>query len=139
MRGILGLAVYLTSSLLSTHFYSLRPLCLCGENLQGSDHVLTLTQRRNDILLQYYRSKTPRNYSDFSDSETDKPIAEQANTMDQAKRKELTLQLQRAILDKLPFVQMHWSNAIMGWWPEVRGFKKPQTHYWRMEDVWLAQ
>lgn len=95
----------------------------------------------DDIILQYYRSKTPRNYGDFSDPEVDKLIDEQARTMDQAKRKEVVTRLQWLILEKLPFVQMHWVNAILGWWPEVRNFKKPLTQYsyWRLEDVWLAR
>lgn len=95
----------------------------------------------DDILLQYYRSKAVRNYGDFSDSEVDKLIDEQAKILDEAKRKETVLKLQRLIIEKVPFVQSHWGNYVMGWWPEVKNFAKPLGiyTYWRLEDVWLSQ
>ncbi|MBI2907718.1 MAG: ABC transporter substrate-binding protein [Chloroflexi bacterium] len=93
----------------------------------------------DDILLQYYRSKAVRNFGDFSDPEVDRLTDEQAKTLDEAKRKEIVLKLQRLIMEKLPIVQTHWVNSVMGWQPEVRNFTRPlsQYSYWRMEEVWL--
>lgn len=95
----------------------------------------------DDVLLQYYRSKAVRNYGDFSDPEVDRLIDEQAKTLDETKRKEIVLNLQRLIMEKVPFVETHWVNSVMGWWPEVKNFTKPlsQYSYWRMEEVWLEK
>ncbi|MBI2907123.1 MAG: ABC transporter substrate-binding protein [Chloroflexi bacterium] len=95
----------------------------------------------DDLLLQFYRSDAVRNYGVYKDAEIDKLVDEQSRMLDQAKRKEMVLQTQRIILDRVPFVLSHWANYIAGWWPEVKNFKKPlsQFSYFRLEDVWLAQ
>ncbi|MBI2906723.1 MAG: ABC transporter substrate-binding protein [Chloroflexi bacterium] len=95
----------------------------------------------DDVLLQYYRSRAVRNYGDFSDPEIDKLIDAQARELDTTKRKDLVGQLERRIIQTVPFVQSTWGNYVMGWWPGVNGFVKHsgQYTYWRLEDVWLTQ
>lgn len=95
----------------------------------------------DDIVLQYYRTNEARNYMGFSDPEVDRLIDEQAKTVDEAKRKEMVNKLQRLLLEKVPLVQSHWNNAVIGWWPEVRNMTTPLSlnSYWRLEDVWLAR
>lgn len=82
-----------------------------------------------------------KNYGDASDSEVDRLLEEQSAMMDEAKRKEIVLKLQRVIIDKQPFVHMYWANNVMAWWPEVKDFTRPlaQYAYWRMEEVWLGR
>lgn len=94
-----------------------------------------------DLFLALYLSGGGRNYSNFSDKQVDDWYREQSMTMDEAKRKEILLNMQRRILDLAPpilytgLIDIPYWKCVKGYYPEKQvGYHNNQ----KRQDVWLG-
>ncbi|MBI2906134.1 MAG: hypothetical protein HYX92_00615 [Chloroflexi bacterium] len=100
-----------------------------GFGVDDPDAVLSIT----------YVTGGGQNYTSFSDPESDRLFAEQSTTLDQAKRKETVLQLQRRLLDQVPLVIQLWRGRALAHQKYVKGYNFSTNLYnnWTYIDVWL--
>ncbi|MBI2909578.1 MAG: ABC transporter substrate-binding protein [Chloroflexi bacterium] len=82
-----------------------------------------------------------RNFSEFSDEQTDKWYDEQARTLDTAKRKEIVLNMQRRMFELIPTSMLYWNVYQLGYWKEVRDFRAGIGTYnnLKFQNVWLSK
>ena len=89
---------------------------------------------------RYFRSP---NESGFKDPEMDRIFDLQAQTLDTGKRRDLTLQLEKRVMDQGWYVTTHWDTNYMFGWPEVRNatprFLGSNSNARLPEYIWLAQ
>ncbi|MFH1485079.1 MAG: ABC transporter substrate-binding protein [Chloroflexota bacterium] len=91
------------------------------------------------VLKDRYMGGAGRNYSGFSDKLVDELLDKQDTMLDEAKRKETVLQIQRRILELQPVALTHWGVYLTGWWKELRDFNAAVPRYSNSTytEVWL--
>ncbi|MDP2954022.1 MAG: ABC transporter substrate-binding protein, partial [Chloroflexota bacterium] len=94
----------------------------------------------DSVLGQLYVTGAPRNYMGYSNLKVDDLFQKQSREMDPAKRKGMTDEIQRMVLQDVPMVVMGYRTAIEARWAEVRNWKAPiQWAYGsKLDHVWLA-
>ncbi|MBI2907373.1 MAG: ABC transporter substrate-binding protein [Chloroflexi bacterium] len=93
------------------------------------------------VLGDHYLSRSPRNYTGYSNPAFDDLYAKQAQTSDPLERRKIVWEAQRILLKDVPIVIAYWSNIPYAWWREVRGFTPPVSFFYtyRFEEVWLSK
>ncbi|MBI2908927.1 MAG: hypothetical protein HYX92_14890 [Chloroflexi bacterium] len=94
-----------------------------------------------DEMGRYYLTGAALNYSKWSSERFDDLFAEQSRTLDPARRRAITREMDDILLREVPSLLPFWFEGILATWPEVRNFSAPANLYssMRLHDVWLAQ
>ncbi|MFH1485407.1 MAG: ABC transporter substrate-binding protein [Chloroflexota bacterium] len=94
-----------------------------------------------DELSRKFLTGADQNYGKWSSKKFDDLFAEQSRTLDPAKRKGITRELDEILLKEWPAIWPYWGDALLGSWPEVKNFAAPPGLYSSMRnaDLWLAK
>ncbi len=94
-----------------------------------------------DEHLVRWTSDSPNNYGRFRDPDADARFRQQSREIDEAKRIQQVRDMQRAVLDKVWWLQGLWWRRLEVRSARIRGYE-PNPHHWdnrRLQDVWLAE
>ncbi|MBI2906135.1 MAG: hypothetical protein HYX92_00620 [Chloroflexi bacterium] len=80
-----------------------------------------------------------QNHTAFSDPEVDRLFREQSVTLDQAKRKQTVLELQKRLLERAPLVIQFWRGRALAHQKYLKGYYYSPNLYknWTLTDAWL--
>ncbi|MDP2953250.1 MAG: ABC transporter substrate-binding protein, partial [Chloroflexota bacterium] len=93
-----------------------------------------------DIVFSRYLTGSPGNYAQYSNPKVDELYRQQSQTLDVTERKRLVLEIQRIMMDDLPFMPWAWGSYFAVYGPHVRDFRYAGFFVgYSMEDVWLAK
>ncbi len=92
------------------------------------------------VLIQWHHSKDipANNWSRFRDAEIDKWLDEAANTIDEAKRKELFSKAQKKIVDEAHYLYLDHENHIFAMNKRIQGFVGDPQRSIRLDNVKAA-
>ena len=95
-----------------------------------------------DLYFSLWQCGVVENWSNYCNEDFDRLYERQGSTMDISERNELTKQMQRILLDEVPFVDGFWQIFYPGWWNYVKDPPKEEAsgiYSWgaRYEQVWL--
>ncbi|MBI2910227.1 MAG: hypothetical protein HYX92_21505 [Chloroflexi bacterium] len=95
----------------------------------------------DQTLGEGFLSGVLRNFSDFSDEQTDKWYREQARALDPGKRKTIVLDMQRRMFELVPAVMLYWRLYQLGVFKEVKDYKAGVGVYnnLKFQNVWLTR
>ena len=105
-----------------------------GANLTG----VSVDDPDSNFYENYYCG-SPRNYSQYCNSDVDKMIDDQSQTLDQVKRRRLVAEIQKRLeLDGARPI-LGWTNDYYAMWPYVQNLVPHQSvyNYGRFQEVWL--
>ncbi|MBI2908270.1 MAG: ABC transporter substrate-binding protein [Chloroflexi bacterium] len=94
-----------------------------------------------DELSRKFVTNAVQNYGGWSSKKFDELFVEQSRTLDVNRRKALTRELDKILLQEWPDLSPFWADTILGTWPEVKNFAAPPGLYTGMRnaDIWLAK
>jgi len=110
-----------------------------GEYDVGANVTLVSVDDPDSNFYENYVCGSPRNYSQYCNPEVDRMIDEQSQMLDQTKRRQLVVEIQKRL-------EADGARPILGWnldyyamWPYVRNLVPHQSiaNYARLQDVWL--
>ncbi|MBI2906525.1 MAG: hypothetical protein HYX92_02585 [Chloroflexi bacterium] len=95
----------------------------------------------DQLFGQNFIPGVPRNFSGHDDQRVADLYKEQSQALDEAKRREIVLNIQRRLHEIVPFSALYWSIYQVGIWKEVRGLGEIVNFYNNMkfQNVWLAK
>ena len=91
-------------------------------------------------LVENYTCKSERNYTKYCNPEVDKEIFAQSSELDQKKRHEMVLDIQRKLIEDVARPIIYYSRVATCWQPYVKGMVPHHNSIYngaRYENVWL--
>lgn len=93
----------------------------------------------DDQLYSFNHSRGSNNISGFADPEIDKLLEEQRTVVDAGKRKAVVLEVQRKLLDKLPWIWIGSPKGTVAYWSWVKNVvpHEPNFFFGMLRNMWL--
>ncbi|MDP2954723.1 MAG: ABC transporter substrate-binding protein [Chloroflexota bacterium] len=94
-----------------------------------------------DIVLTRYLSDSLGNYAQYKNPKLDQLYREQSQTLDVTERKNKVLEIQRMMIEDLPFMPWAWRRNFAIHSPQVKNYYQSGSQFagQSMEQVWLAR
>lgn len=94
-----------------------------------------------DDLSRKFFTNADQNYGKWSNKKFDDLFTEQSRTLDVAKRKDITRQLDDLLMQEWPSIWPYWGDGILASSPDLQNFAAPPGLYSSMRntDLWLAK
>lgn len=110
-------------------------------NFQIASQMNTWRINDPDELGRKYLTGAAQNYGGWGSKRFDQVFEEQTRTVDTVKRKALTREMDKILMQEYPDLVPLWVDYVLATLPAVKNFGAPPGHYtgMRYADIWLAK